>query len=122
MVARDNQMTRVLLVCGDAVGRRMAGPAIRAVELGRVLAAAGHDVTVATPDLADTEGLGVAVTTLSDATWLLGRSAMSPEGITFESTLPKRIAGVSPADIKRVAKQYLAKETIAVVLPVNENR
>ncbi|HET9050803.1 MAG TPA: glycosyltransferase family 4 protein [Candidatus Dormibacteraeota bacterium] len=59
-------MTRVLLVCGDAVGRRMAGPAIRAVELGRVLAAAGHEVTVATPDVAGDADLGVVVRTLSD--------------------------------------------------------
>lgn len=46
----------------------MAGPAIRAVELGRVLTAAGHDVTIASPDIVDTEGLGVRVAALSDAT------------------------------------------------------
>jgi zinc protease len=60
--------------------------------------------------------------TLSDATWLLGRSAMSPDGLSFESALPTRIAAVSAADVKRVAKQYLARETVAVVLPITENR
>lgn len=42
-------MTRVALICGDVVARRMAGPAIRTIELARVLAAAGHEVTVAAP-------------------------------------------------------------------------
>ena len=40
---------RVVMVCGDQVGWVMAGPAIRAVELGRVLAGAGHPVAVAAP-------------------------------------------------------------------------
>ena len=31
-------MTRVLVVCGEPVGGAMAGPAIRALELARVLA------------------------------------------------------------------------------------
>ncbi len=61
----------------------------------------------------------MSVTTLSDATWLLGRSAMSPDGLGFESALPGRIAAVSASDIERVAKQYLARETVAVVLPMS---
>lgn len=41
-------MRRVALVCADTVGERMAGPAIRAVELGRALAEADDlDVVVA---------------------------------------------------------------------------
>ena len=40
---------RVLVVSGDPVGELMAGPAIRAVELARALAAAGRDVTLAVP-------------------------------------------------------------------------
>jgi hypothetical protein len=39
----------VLVVSGDPVGELMAGPAIRAVELTRALAAAGRDVTLAVP-------------------------------------------------------------------------
>ena len=39
---------RVLVLTADRVGPVMAGPAIRAVELARVLAADGHDVTLAT--------------------------------------------------------------------------
>lgn len=39
----------VLVVSGDPVGSTMAGPAIRAVELSRVLADAGHPVVLAAP-------------------------------------------------------------------------
>lgn len=41
--------SRVLMVCGEPVGGRMAGPGIRAVELGAALARAGFEVTVAAP-------------------------------------------------------------------------
>jgi glycosyltransferase involved in cell wall biosynthesis len=40
---------RVLLLTGDRLGAAMAGPAIRATELARVLAADGHQVTLAAP-------------------------------------------------------------------------
>jgi glycosyltransferase involved in cell wall biosynthesis len=42
-------MTRVLIVSHDVVGERMAGPAIRAVELARVLAQS-YEVTLAVPN------------------------------------------------------------------------
>jgi len=59
----------------------------------------------------------LSVTSLSDAAWMLGRSARSPEGVGFENALAARINAVSAADIQRVAKRYLESETIAVVLP-----
>ena len=40
---------RVVVVSGDPVGPVMAGPAIRAVELARVLRGAGHPVVLAAP-------------------------------------------------------------------------
>ncbi len=40
---------RLLIVCGEPLGERMAGPAIRALELGRAVAAAGIAVTIAAP-------------------------------------------------------------------------
>ena len=40
---------RLLIVCGEPLGERMAGPAIRALELGRAVAATGIEVTVAAP-------------------------------------------------------------------------
>ena len=44
----------MLVLTGDRVGPAMAGPAIRAWELARVLAGDGHRVVVATPWLDDT--------------------------------------------------------------------
>ncbi|MBN2056747.1 glycosyltransferase family 4 protein [bacterium] len=41
-------MSKVLVVSGDVIGRRMAGPAIRCLEMARALSA-NHSVTVATP-------------------------------------------------------------------------
>ena len=45
--------TRVLVLTGDPVAPTMAGPAIRAVELARLLADAGHAVVLAAPSLSD---------------------------------------------------------------------
>jgi hypothetical protein len=39
-------MTRVLVLSNEPLGEVMAGPAIRATELARVLADGGHDVTL----------------------------------------------------------------------------
>ena len=44
---------RVLVVTADWVGQRMAGPAIRAVNLARELAQRGLDVTLAAPNDVD---------------------------------------------------------------------
>lgn len=44
-----SQPSRVLLVTTDRIAAEMAGPAIRAWELARLLAADGHDVVVASP-------------------------------------------------------------------------
>jgi len=41
-------VTRLLIITGAALGQRLAGPAIRARAMARVLAADGHDVVLAT--------------------------------------------------------------------------
>ncbi|MEI7643659.1 MAG: glycosyltransferase family 4 protein [Chloroflexales bacterium] len=46
-------MNHVLLISTDVVGAAMAGPGIRALELGRALARAGHRVTLAAPGGSD---------------------------------------------------------------------
>lgn len=51
-------MSRILVVSSDYVGRRMAGPAIRATEIARVLARE-HQVTVAAPNDEPVPGLEV---------------------------------------------------------------
>ncbi len=59
----------------------------------------------------------LSATRLEDLGWLLGRSAASPEGVAFENNVPQRIMSVGASDIQRVARRYLTKETIAIVLP-----
>ncbi|HLQ60613.1 MAG TPA: glycosyltransferase family 4 protein [Candidatus Acidoferrales bacterium] len=54
-------MSEVLILTTDPVQRRMAGPAIRYYELGRTLAAAGHQVTLAAPEACDLESPAVPV-------------------------------------------------------------
>jgi hypothetical protein len=55
---------RVLVVTADTVGTRMAGPAIRAVNIARELARRGFDVTLAAENEPDTTVDGVTVTRL----------------------------------------------------------
>lgn len=46
-------MTRVLIITGSGLGERLAGPAIRARAMARVLAADGHEVVLATTAVLD---------------------------------------------------------------------
>lgn len=48
-----SESRRLLLVCGEPIGRQMAGPAIRAFELARAVSAAGSTVTLAAPAAAE---------------------------------------------------------------------
>ena len=52
---------RVLVVTSDHVGKRMAGPGIRALHLARELAIRGHAVTLAAPDSIDVPIDGVVL-------------------------------------------------------------
>jgi zinc protease len=58
-----------------------------------------------------------SATNLAEEGWLLGRSAASSQGLGFENIVPRRIASVTAADVQRVARRYLSRETIAIVLP-----
>ncbi|HTL41894.1 MAG TPA: glycosyltransferase family 4 protein [Pseudolysinimonas sp.] len=49
-------MTRVLILTGDPIGERMAGPAIRSWNLGLALRASGHDVRLVTTTRAGRDG------------------------------------------------------------------
>lgn len=53
-------MTRVLLLCPENLGRRPAGVGIRFIEFSRTLLAAGHEVTLLTPDGAEVPGCRTA--------------------------------------------------------------
>jgi hypothetical protein len=60
-------VTRVLVVSGDPLGAKVAGPGIRVMEMAQALARAGLDVTVAAPptsgDVAGTAGIAPALAT-----------------------------------------------------------
>jgi zinc protease len=80
----------------------------------------GDNISAALISEAKTTALGdyfLSVTRFDDLAWLLGRSAASPEGLAFENNVPQRIMAVRAADIQRVARRYLMRETVAVVLP-----
>lgn len=52
-------MTRVLIVTGDPIGERMAGPAIRAVSIALELDSRGHSVRLVSTASADRPGLSI---------------------------------------------------------------
>jgi glycosyltransferase involved in cell wall biosynthesis len=58
--------SRIVVVSGDPVGPTMAGPAIRALELARVLGGAGHDARLAAPTGSDLVVSPVPMSTWSD--------------------------------------------------------
>lgn len=55
-------MTKALIVSGDVIGSRMAGPGIRCLEMAKALAQE-HEVTLAVPDKPDTKYKGFKVVT-----------------------------------------------------------
>ncbi len=80
----------------------------------------GDTLSASLVDDAKRSALGdyyLSATTLAGQAWLLGRSVSSPEGLAFENRLPQRILAVKAPDVQRVARRYLTKETIAIVLP-----
>ena len=60
----------VVFVCADTVGERMAGPAIRSVELAAVVAAAGHRAVLIAPGCSALDREGIELRTWTDATSL----------------------------------------------------
>jgi len=54
---RVKHVTRVLIVTGSELGTRMAGPAIRALAMARVLTADGHQVVLATTSRLDADAV-----------------------------------------------------------------
>jgi glycosyltransferase involved in cell wall biosynthesis len=58
-------MTRVLILTGDPIGTRMAGPAIRVWNLGLQLLARGHEVRVVTTTRADRDDAPFPVTAVA---------------------------------------------------------
>ncbi|MBC5823799.1 MAG: insulinase family protein [Candidatus Eremiobacteraeota bacterium] len=63
-----------------------------------------------------------SITTLQEASWLLGRSAQSRTGVAAEGDLAARISAVTPGDVRRAAHRYFVAATTALVLPVEGDR
>lgn len=90
----------MLVVSAEPVGDRMAGPAIRALELARALARGGCAVTLAAPGAAPVEGVARLAAGLEDYDALLGAArrhdvvvaqALPPRLLTRVAGLPARL-------------------------------
>lgn len=102
-------MTRVLVITGGELGSRMAGPAIRARAMARVLAEAGHDVVLATTSTleADAEPGPFRMTSLrpgdDDGFAALEREA---ELIVFQGHAMEQFPALAATDRVVVADAY----------------
>ncbi len=83
-------MSRILVVCSEPLGDVMAGPAIRATELSRVLAGAGHDVT-----LRDTEDREA-----------VRRAARGAEVVVLQGWVLERIPALADSGARIVVDLY----------------
>ncbi len=102
-------MTRVLLITGGEIGARMAGPAIRAMAMARVLASDGHEVVLATTSAleADVSQQRFRLTALrpGDAT---GFAALEREAevIVFQGHAMEQFPALASTDRVVVADAY----------------
>ncbi|CAN5345209.1 hypothetical protein BH11ACT3_BH11ACT3_06880 [soil metagenome] len=102
-------MTRVLVITGGELGVRMAGPAIRARAMARVLGEAGHEVVLATTSrLDDSAALGpFRMTTLrpgDDAAF--GELEHEAELIVFQGHAMEQFPALATTDRVVVADVY----------------
>jgi glycosyltransferase involved in cell wall biosynthesis len=99
-------MTRVLVVSGEPVGDLMAGPAIRALELARVLA--GHcEVTVAAPGPSRLDDPRLALLEATSADYDLLLAAVRTHDVVVAQQLPAQLLrAVERLPIRYVADLY----------------
>lgn len=83
-------VARVLVVSAEPVGPRMAGPAIRARELARVLAA-HHEVTLAAPAPSDPDLPGVAFVAAGFSDYDALHAAVAAADVVVAQQLPARL-------------------------------
>jgi glycosyltransferase involved in cell wall biosynthesis len=99
-------VSTVLVLSAEPVGPVMAGPAIRALELSRALAAAGHDVTLTAPaPSVSPPGLRLLEASLADYDVLLG--AIREHAVVVAQLLPPRLlARIASEPVRLVADLY----------------
>ena len=98
------QASHVLVVCNDGIGDRMSGPAIRAVEVAKNLAATAR-VTLAVPSPPDIKISGVTVATFEDEADLR-RLADSADVVLFQGYTLKEFPSLAGTSAVLVADLY----------------
>ena len=84
-------MTRVLFVCGEPVGTRMSGPGIRALELARVVAEAGCEVTIAAPQADEPRDAGVELIDAGPTDYERLAAAAKAQDVVVAERLPPHL-------------------------------
>jgi glycosyltransferase involved in cell wall biosynthesis len=100
-------MTRVLFVCGEPVGLRMSGPAIRTTELARVVADAGCDVTIAAPRADEFSDPGVELLDAAPEDYeQLAVAAAEHDVVVAERVPPHLLHTIAGMETRYVADLY----------------
>ena len=89
-------MTRVLVVCAEPIGPQVAGPAIRAIELARVLADS-HEVTVAAPAPSVTGDPRLTLVEAGFADYDALSAAVAAADVVVAQSLPPRLLSKLPS-------------------------
>ena len=98
------QGSHTLVVCNDGVGKRMSGPAIRAVEIAKHLASTAR-VTLAVPAAPEVEVPGVTVATFQDEADLR-RLSDSADVVLFQGYTLKEFPSLADTSAVLVADLY----------------
>ena len=89
-------MARVLVVCAEPIGPQVAGPAIRALELARVLASA-HQVTIAAPAPSETGDPRIPLIEAGFADYDELSAAVAASDFVIAQSLPPRLLSKLPS-------------------------
>ena len=89
-------MARVLVVCAEPIGPQVAGPAIRALELARVLASA-HEVTIAAPAPSETGDPRISLIEAGFADYDELSAAVAASEFVIAQSLPPRLLSKLPS-------------------------
>ena len=89
-------MARVLVVCAEPIGPQVAGPAIRALELARVLASS-HEVTIAAPAPSETGDPLISLIEAGFADYDELSAAVAASDFVVAQSLPPRLLSKLPS-------------------------
>jgi glycosyltransferase involved in cell wall biosynthesis len=89
-------MARVLVVCAEPIGPQVAGPAIRALELARVLASS-HEVTIAAPAPSETGDPRITLIEAGFADYDELSAAVAASDFVVAQSLPPRLLSKLPS-------------------------